>query len=119
LILVFRKNNSSEEKSGFNEPATSTQQPVTSNKLSPLGKIRKQYQASGDNGNGNTNHPLQDDSLQKAWNDYVQKLKRQKTPAALSFEMALLRIKDDNSFEAVTTDNIQKQFIEQDRKQTL
>jgi len=104
-----------EEKSGYNEPATSNQQPVTSNKLSPLGKIRKQYQASGDNGNGNTNHPLQDDTLQKAWNDYVQKLKEAKNSAALSFEMALLRIKDDNSFEAVTTDNIQKQFIEQDR----
>lgn len=96
-------------------PPTSNQQPVTSNKLSALDKIRKQYQANGNTGNGNTNHPLKDDTLQKAWSDYVQKLKEAKNSAALSFEMALLRIKDDNSFEAVTADNIQKQFIEQDR----
>jgi DNA polymerase-3 subunit gamma/tau len=42
-------------------------------------------------------------------------LKEAKNSAAISFEMALLRIKDDNSFEAVTADSIQKQFIEQDR----
>jgi DNA polymerase-3 subunit gamma/tau len=42
-------------------------------------------------------------------------LKEAKNSAAISFEMALLRIKDDNSFEAVTADHIQKQFIEQDR----
>src|SRR5258705_8025998 len=103
-----------EEKSGYNEPQTSSLKPQTA-KLSALDKIRKQYQANGSTDNGNTNHPLNDDTLQKAWADYVQKLKEAKNSAALSFEMALLRIKDDNSFEAVTADNIQKQFIEQDR----
>jgi DNA polymerase-3 subunit gamma/tau len=115
LIIDTGEKITSEETPFYNKPATSTQQPVTSNKLSALDKIRQQYQANGSTDNGNTNHPLKDDILQKAWDDYVQKLKEAKNSAALSFEMALLRIKDDNSFEAVTTDNIQKQFIEQDR----
>lgn len=43
------------------------------------------------------------------------KLKEAKNPAAQPFELALLRIKDENSFEAVTSNTIEKQFIEQDR----
>lgn len=88
---------------------------ATSTKIPALDKIRKQFKSNGNNGNGNTNHPLNENSLQIAWNEYVQKLKDSKNSAAISFEMSILRIKDDNSFEAVTTDNIQKQFIEQDR----
>lgn len=105
----------SKETASDKRQATSNQQPATGSKLSALDKIRKQYLAKGDNGNGNTNHPLNDHSLQKAWSEYVQQLKETKNSAAHSFEMALLHIKDDNSFEAVTTDNIQKQFIELDR----
>ncbi len=84
-------------------------------KISPLEKIRKQFQANGTDNNGHAVHPLDLDSLRIAWNDYVQKLKETKNSAAISFEMAQLRVKDENSFEAVTKDNIQKQFIEQDR----
>jgi DNA polymerase-3 subunit gamma/tau len=97
------------------QPETSNQKPVTGSKLSALDKIRKQYQGNGNNGNGNINHPLQSDTLQKAWNDYVQKLKDAKNSAAQSFELATLRIKDENSFEAVTSNNIEQKFIEQDR----
>ncbi len=103
-----------EENPGYNESQTPHFKPHTQ-KISVLDKIRKQYQPNGSNDNGNTNHPLKDDTLQEAWNDYVQNLKETKNSAAISFEMALLRIKDINSFEAVTADNIQKQFIEQDR----
>jgi len=53
--------------------------------------------------------------LQQAWAEYVVKLKEAKNPAAQSFELALLRVKDSNSFEAVTANTIEKQFIEQDR----
>lgn len=94
---------------------TTADKPVTNSKLSALDKIRKQYQGNGNNGNGNINHPLQADTLQKAWNDYVQKLKDAKNSAAQSFELAKLRIKDENSFEAVTANNIEQKFIEQDR----
>ncbi len=120
-IPALNKIKAGQENPEYKEPQTSPKESLRTNlkpqtsKISALDKIRKQYEAKAGNGNGNTNHPLIDHSLQKAWGDYVQKLKEAKNSAAHSFEMALLRIKDDNSFEAVTTDNIQKQFIEQDR----
>lgn len=86
-----------------------------STKLSALDKIRKQYKGNGNNGNGEINHPLQEEELQKAWMGYIDELKKAKSPAVPSFQLALLRIKDENSFEAVTANNIEKQFIEQDR----
>lgn len=84
-------------------------------RISALDKIRKQYQGNANSGNGNTNHPLQQETLQKAWAEYISKLKADKNPAAQPFELALLRVKDENSFEAVTANNIEKQFIEQER----
>ncbi len=107
-----------EEASGYNEPKTSNPKSLPSqagSKISPLDKIRKQYLANGNNGNGNINHALQLEELQKAWTEYVVKLKEAKNSAAQSFDLALLRIKDDNCFEAVTSNTIEKQFIEQDR----
>lgn len=83
--------------------------------LSALDKIRKQFKGNG-NGNGDTlNLPLQQEQLQKAWNDYIYLLKEKRNPAAQPCELALLRIKDDNSFEAVTANNIEQKFIEQER----
>ena len=65
--------------------------------------------------NGNTNHPLEEEPLKKAWNDYLQKLRTGKNSAVQSFELAELRIKDDNSFEAIVATNIDQKFIEQER----
>ena len=84
-------------------------------KLSALDKIRRQYQKSGNNGNENINVQLQQGELEKVWAEYIVTLKEAKNPAAQSFEMALLRIKDENCFEAVTANNIEQKFIEQDR----
>lgn len=103
-----------EDNSGEEQPQTVFLKPQTS-KLSALGKIRNQYQASGLTGNGHINIPLQLEELQKIWVEYILKLKEARNPAAQPFELALLRLKDENSFEAVTTNNIEKQFIEQDR----
>ncbi len=97
-------------------PAQSAQQqPGTSKKLSALDKIRKQFKGNGDITSGNTVKPLAADELQVAWSSYVVKLKEARNPAAQPFELALLRIKDDNSFEAVTANNIEQKFIEQER----
>ena len=84
-------------------------------KLSALDKIRKQVKGNGNNGNGNgaPNTPLEIESLQTAWNEYVQKLKNEKNPAGTNFEMAELKIQDANSFIAIVTNNIQLRFIEQ------
>ena len=97
----------------FRQPVTSNQQP--NGKLTPLDKIRKQYQANVTNGNGSTNRPLQEEELQHAWKDYVLQLREEKNSGVQSFERAILRIKEGHSFEAVTGNNIEKQFIEQDR----
>lgn len=104
------------------QPATATSQQTTepvqkpaSSKLSALDKIRKQYQGNGGAGNDIVNQPLEYDSLKKAWDEYVVQLKQSRNPAAQSFEMAALRIADENSFEAVTANNIEQKFIEQDR----
>lgn len=102
-----------EEKSASEQPQTPNSK--TETKLSALDKIRKQYQSKGSNGNGNINHPLKEDELNKAWSEYVVRLKEEKNSAAQPFELAVLRIRDDNSFEAVTSNNIEKQFIEQER----
>src|SRR5687768_4088420 len=86
----------------------------TSEKLSPLDKIRKQVKGSNNNGNGNgaTSTPLQILELQLAWDEYAAKLKSEKNPAGQNFEMAELRIQDNNSFIALVTNNIQFRFIE-------
>ncbi|HZI54409.1 MAG TPA: DNA polymerase III subunit gamma/tau [Chitinophagaceae bacterium] len=89
--------------------------PQTSNRLSALDKIRKQYQGNGTSGNGHSNHPLELEALQAAWADYILKLKESKSPAVQSFELAQLQVKDENCFEVITSNNIQQKFIEQER----
>lgn len=101
-----------EETSASSEPKI---QKPTGSKLSALDKIRKQYQGNGNGDAAIVNQPLELESLQKAWAEYVVKLKEARNPAAQSFDLAALRIKDDNSFEAVTANNIEQKFIEQDR----
>jgi DNA polymerase-3 subunit gamma/tau len=100
-----------EQESGMSNVKSQT--PGT--KLSALDKIRKQVKGNGNNGNGNgaANVPLEPESLQAAWNEYVQRLKTEKNPAGTNFEMAELKIQDANSFIAIVTNNIQLRFIEQ------
>ncbi|HEX6171145.1 MAG TPA: DNA polymerase III subunit gamma/tau [Chitinophagaceae bacterium] len=103
------------------EPQTSPKESLGTNskpqttKLSALDKIRKQVKGNGNNGNRNEaiSAPLELESLQAAWNEYVQKLKSEKNPAGTNFDMAELRIQDANSFIAIVTNNIQLRFIEQ------
>jgi DNA polymerase-3 subunit gamma/tau len=84
-------------------------------KLSALEEIRKKVKGNGNNGNGSEtiSTPLDLESLQVAWNEYVQKLKSEKNPAGTNFDMAELKIQDTNSFIAIVTNNIQLRFIEQ------
>jgi DNA polymerase-3 subunit gamma/tau len=59
--------------------------------------------------------PLQQESLAKAWQRFIESLKEGKNPAAQSFELAELLIKDANSFEATASNNINQKFIEFER----
>lgn len=108
----------------YGQPVTNNPQPASvataavktaGSKISALDKIRKQYQGNGNAVNGNINQPLELEALQKAWAEYVLLLKEARNPAAQPFELALLRIKDENSFEAVTANNIEQKFIEAER----
>ena len=83
--------------------------------ISALDKIRKQYQGSTQNTNGVTNQALNAEELQQAWLAYIVLLKEARNPASQPFELALLRIRDENCFEAVTANNIEQKFIEQER----
>lgn len=85
------------------------------NRLSALDKIRKQYTGNGNNANEKVNLPLEVESLQKAWEEYILQLKADRNPAAQPFSLATLRIRDVNSFEAVTANNIEQKFIEAER----
>jgi len=122
LIIESSGSKVAGDKPSYGEQPTVNEQQVPdsltatkSNKISALDKIRKQYQGNGAAANGHTNHPLQMDSLQTAWTEYIQKLKEARNPAAQPFELAQLQIKDDNSFEVVTANNIEQKFIEQER----
>ncbi len=86
-----------------------------SSKISALDKIRKQYKESGSITNEQTNQPLNEEKLRKAWNEYIQLLKAAKNTAAQGFELAELRIKNDCSFEAVIPGNLEQKFIEKER----
>ena len=96
------------------ESQTSNVKPQTT-KLSKLEQIRNQVKGNGKNGNGSEtiSTPLELESLQAAWNEYVQQLKSEKNPAGTNFDMAELKIQDANSFIAIVTNNIQLRFIEQ------
>ncbi len=60
--------------------------------------------------------PLTMDSLQKAWEAYIQHLTGQKNHSAVTnFKLAHLKITDDNNFDIVVESNIQQKFIEQER----
>ena len=60
-------------------------------------------------------HPLQMDKLEKAWAVFINQLKENKNPAWTSFELAELKIKDANSFEAIVNNNIHQKFLEFER----
>lgn len=88
---------------------------TSSGKLSALSKIREQFKTSNPASNANEAQPLNDQSLVQAWKKFVEQLKEAKNSAAQSFDLALLRIKDANSFEAVTANNLEQKFIEKER----
>ncbi|MGC4037323.1 MAG: DNA polymerase III subunit gamma/tau [Chitinophagaceae bacterium] len=115
-----------EEKSVLREPkpayTTSTATPSqdakqqnSNSKLSALSKIRQQFKPNNAAATTNDAQPLNDQQLTLAWKKFVTQLKEDKNSAAQSFDLAVLRIKDDYSFEAVTANNLEQKFIEKER----
>jgi DNA polymerase III subunit gamma/tau len=97
------------------EPATPNARPDATGKLGGLSAIRRQYTSTNTNGTVSDIKPLTTDLLQEAWNGFTIRLKEARNPAAQSFDLAVLRIRDESSFEIVTPNNLQLKFIESER----
>lgn len=78
-------------------------------KLSSLEKLRQQFQ---DTEPDKEDTPLDEDKLREAWAAFIQKLREEKNSAASSFEMAKLKILDDNSFYVYTFSTIEHRFVD-------
>ncbi|MFT3933251.1 MAG: DNA polymerase III subunit gamma/tau [Chitinophagaceae bacterium] len=98
-----------------NAPVADTPLPQTTGKLGALGKIRSQFAAGNTTTTTSAIKPLTEAALQQAWNDFTIYLKENKNPAVPSFELAVLRIRDEGSFEIITPNNLQLKFIESER----
>ena len=97
------------------KPINTTTTKSNKPKLGSLEALRQKIQQDNCDDNVIADQPLKLPKLQAAWNQFIQLLKEGKNPAAQSFEMAQLVIKDDNSFEAVVNNNINQKFLEFER----
>jgi len=83
--------------------------------LRSLSKIRQQF-AGGSQGKESNSRSLEVEVLHKAWQQYADYLRENRNPAVQSLELATLRIIDGNSFEVVTSNNLEQKFIEQEKR---
>ncbi|HNJ56830.1 MAG TPA: DNA polymerase III subunit gamma/tau [Chitinophagaceae bacterium] len=98
------------------EKITPVQQaPAKSTRITALDKIRQQYLSDSAELMEAIEPPLAQESLMQVWGEYTNLIKNEKNPASHSFEVAVLRIIDGDSFEIVVADFIEKQFIEKER----
>lgn len=98
------------------EPVPEQAKAGTPGKLSALNKLRNKV-GNGNNPETNPLAPreLEESTLQEAWNKFIDKLKEEKNSAAQPFQLATLRITSDNSFEALTNNNLEQKFLEKER----
>jgi DNA polymerase-3 subunit gamma/tau len=87
-----------------------------STSLGSLSKIRQQFSNRQQTDEANNRKPLEPDMLQKVWQEYADQLRENKNPAVQSLEMATLRILDPNTFEVVSSNNLEQKFIEQEKR---
>jgi DNA polymerase-3 subunit gamma/tau len=115
-LNAANRSNETIKPTASSEPVK-TEIKTTGTKLAALSKIRQQYQQIDNSASQTQIHPLEISVLQENWKAYISKLKEAKNPASQAMEFAELRIKDDSSFEVVTSNNIEQKFIEQERNQ--
>lgn len=116
LIIETKAASSAEATiSKAEEPIAAPAEKVSSPKLTGLQKIRQQYKQTDTASREAQQIALEMGALLASWQNYTQKLKDDKNPAGQPFDLAVLRILDSNSFEVVTSNNIEARFIEQER----
>ena len=88
-------------------------------KLGSLEKLREQISIKNQH-NGNNTKPLTEESLQTAWDVYIEKLALRKNHSAVTnFKMVTLRVTDENSFDITTQSNMHQKFIEAERSDLI
>jgi DNA polymerase III subunit gamma/tau len=82
-------------------------------KLSSLENIRQRLNSNARE--AVPDQPLQEEALQAAWKNFIEQLKQSRNPAWQGFAATQLKVLDENSFEAVVTNNINQKFLELER----
>lgn len=85
-------------------------------KLNSLNKIRAEVAHQNTGKVVQSAIALNEESLKACWEDYTQLLRDEKSSAASPFMLAELKIIDHETFEVWVTDNVQKQFVEHERR---
>lgn len=85
---------------------------VPPTKFSSIEKLRQQFKETTPT---KDDKPLEETSLFEAWEKFTQRLKEAKNPAAQSFELATLKIIDDNSFIVNTSNSIEFRFVDNNK----
>lgn len=89
---------------------------ATGGGLGSLSKIRQQFASKQQNDAAANIRPLEPEALHHAWQQYADYLRENRNPAVQSLELAVLRITDTQTFEAVTSNNLEQKFIEQEKR---
>ncbi|HTQ28981.1 MAG TPA: DNA polymerase III subunit gamma/tau [Puia sp.] len=84
--------------------------------MGALSKIRQQVVSRQARETEQVQKTLQADTLQEAWDLFTRQLKDNKNSATQSFQRAELRIIDGQNFEALTNNNLEQKFIEQEKR---
>ncbi|WP_300597435.1 DNA polymerase III subunit gamma/tau [Niabella sp.] len=98
-----------EEPESRPAPPPPPKETVTTRKISSLEKLRQQFK---DTHVELIDRPLSQDTLEAAWAAFIVVLKENKNSAAQSFDLAQLKVLDDNSFYVYTANAIEYRFIE-------
>ncbi|MCW3117579.1 MAG: polymerase subunit gamma/tau [Chitinophagaceae bacterium] len=100
----------------YKQPEIENQKKETApGKLSALSKIREQFKTIAPVAADINIQSLGEVQLKQGWGKFIQQLKNDKNSAAQSFELAILRIKDENCFDVITANNLEQKFIDKER----
>jgi DNA polymerase-3 subunit gamma/tau len=98
------------------QPEPPTQRNTGAGGLGSLSKIRQQFASKQQTDAAANILPLEPEALHRAWQQYADYLRENRNPAVQSLELALLRITDTQTFEVVTSNNLEQKFIEQEKR---
>lgn len=92
-----------------------TEKKTTAGKLGSLQKLRQQVSSTTQSSKERSVIFITSELLQAAWQEFIEQLKMNRNPAAQSFELAELRVVNDEQFTVVTPNNLQQKFIDGER----